>query len=429
MKLHANIARFFRSKEAAGGSFIPSGIISGDEMLDLSKSYELYLDSRGINLAASISKELSTLTLTEFDIGADGGKGLIVPCVDAFKDKLKKAVEYACAVGGVIFKPIYDGKNLGIETVLPFNFVPIGIDAHGKIDECAFIYRAEKNGKHYTRIEEHRRREDGYVITNRAFEGENASSPSLLSDVTEWAGLSPRVEIKGLNRPLFSYFGMPFGNPAYPFSPFGVPIFRRAENLIREADKQFERLIWEFEGGELAIDASDEAFRLGKDGKPVLPTGKERLFRTNALDACCSSNELFKTFAPELRDKSLINGLNRIIMLVEDACGIARGTFSDPSEIAKTATEVRSMRQRTYTTVSAIRESLKNALRELFDAVLELCSLYSLKIGKPSFDISLGDGILENGDSIRDAWREDVKCGIITPDEFKARWHKQNGGM
>ncbi|MBQ8254836.1 MAG: hypothetical protein IJY94_04965 [Clostridia bacterium] len=424
MKLHENIARFFRSRGTSGGSFIPSGIISRDEMLDISKSYGIYLDSRGINLAASISKELATLSVTEFDVSAENGKGQIIPCIDTLKNNLKKAVEYACALGGIIFKPTYDGKDLGVTTVLPFDFVPLGLDAGGRIDECAFIYRAERGGKLYTRIEEHRRASDGYVITNRVFEGENASSPSLLSNVKEWAGLSPRVEIKGLRKPLFVYFGMPFGNPEHPLSPLGVPVFRRAENLIHEADKQFERLLWEFEGGELAIDASDEAFRLGKDGKPVLPLGKERLFRTNALDACCSSNELFKVFAPELRDKSLINGLNRIIMLVEDACGIARGTFSDPTEIAKTATEVRSARQRTYTTVSAIRSALKNALIELFDALTELCSLYSLRIGKPSFEISVGDGVLENTDTVRDAWREDVKCGIITPDEFKARWHK-----
>ena len=54
--------------KAAGGSFIPSGIISRDEMLDLSKSYGIYLDSHGINLAASISKELATLAVTEFDV-------------------------------------------------------------------------------------------------------------------------------------------------------------------------------------------------------------------------------------------------------------------------------------------------------------------------------------------------------------------------
>lgn len=424
MKLHENIARFFRSRETAGGSFIPSGIISRDEMLEVSKSYGIYLDSHGINLAASISREIATLAVTEFDVEAENGKGEIVPCIDSLKRTLKKALEYACALGGVIFKPIYDGKNLGVETVLPFNFIPLGTDACGKIDECAFIYRVERNGKCYTRIEEHRRKGDGYVITNRAYEGENATSPSLLSYVKEWENISPKVEISGLSKPLFTYFGMPFGNPHYPFSPFGVPIFRRAEQLIHEADKQFGRLTWEFEGGELAVDASDEAFRIGKDGKPVLPLGKERLFRTNALDACCSSNELFKIFAPTLRDESLINGLNRIIMLVEDACGIARGTFSDPSEIAKTATEIRSMRQRTHTTVSAIRESLNGALHELFEALIALCSLYKLNVGKPILKISTGDGILEDSDSIRDAWREDVKCGIITSDEFKARWYK-----
>ena len=393
-------------------------------MLELKKSYGIYLDSHGINLAASISKELATLSVTEFDVNAENGKGEIVPCIDALKSNLKKAVEYACAIGGIIFKPTYDGKDLGVETVLPFDFVPLGTDVSGRIDECAFIYRVERGGKLYTRIEEHRRAKDGYVITNRAFEGENATTPSLLSYVTEWAGISPRVEIKGLVRPLFVYFGLPFGNPTHPFSPFGVPIFRRAENLIHEADKQFERLIWEFEGGELAVDASDEAFRIGKDDKPVLPLGKERLFRTNALDACCSSNELFKVFAPELRDKSLINGLNRIIMLVEDACGIARGTFSDPSDIAKTATEVRSMRQRTYTTVSAIRCSLKDSLSELFDALVTLASLYSLSIGKPILSVNTDDGVLSDSESIKDAWREDVKCGIITPDEFKTRWYK-----
>lgn len=424
MKLHENIARFFRSRGASGGSFIPSGIISSDEILELKRSYGIYLDSHGINLAASVSKELATLSVTEFDIEAESGKGEIVPCIDTLKNNLKKSVEYACALGGIIFKPTYNGKDLGVETVLPFDFIPLGTDASGRIDECAFIYRVERNDKFYTRIEEHRRSGDGYVITNRVFEGENATTPSLLSYVTEWASISPRVEIKGLNKPLFVYFGMPFGNPTHPFSPFGVPVFRRAENLIHEADKQFERLIWEFEGGELAVDASDEAFRLGKDGKPVLPLGKERLFRTNALDACCSSNELFKIFAPELRDKSLINGLNRIIMLIEDACGIARGTFSDPAQVAKTATEVRSMRQRTYTTVLAIRTALTEALNELFDALITLCSLYSLNIGKPSLGIMIGDGIIDVNDGVKDAWREDVKCGIITADEYKARWYK-----
>ncbi len=423
MKLYENISRFFRTRETeadkCGG--LPDGIISHDEALALRDSYGLYLDTGGINIAASIASELASISVTEFSFSAEGGKNELCRCLSSLNGSIKKYVEYACAVGGVIFKPVYDGKDLGIETFLPFDFIPLGTDAGGRINECAFIYRISRGGKNYVRIEEHRKTENGYTVTNRAFEGENA--PCELSAVKEWEKLSTKVEIYSLSSPLFAYFGMPFGNPSFPSSPLGAPVFRRAEKLIKEADKQFHRLVWEFEGGELAIDASEDAFRIGKDGKPRLPEGKERLYRTNALDACCSSNELLKTFAPELRDKSIINGLNRIIMLIEDACGIARGTFSDPSEIARTATEVRSMRQRTYTTVSGIRHSLENALYDLFDAVTALCGLYSLNVGTPSFKIKIGDGVLSDSDSLRDAWREDLKAGIISADEFKARWY------
>ncbi len=427
MKLNNKLTCLFRRGEGVkSASPLPSSVAESEETVALYKSYGLYLnEGGGINLAASISAELASLTMTEFSLEVRKGRGEIIPCIDSLKERLKRATEYACATGGVIFKPIFDGRSLSVQTVLPFDFIPLGADMSGKLNECAFIYRAEQGGRCYTRIEEHRKTDGGYVITNRAYEGEGESpAPCELSSVTAWADISPRVEIESLSRPLFAYFPMPFGNPRFPRSPLGAPVFRRAEEIIREADKQYRRLLWEFEGGELAIDASEDAFRLGKDGKPRLPEGKERLYRTNALDACCSSNELLKTFAPELRDKSLINGLNRLIMLVEDACGIARGTFSDPADIAKTATEVRSMRERTYTTVSAIRHSLENALAELFEAIKALCALYFIDIGDAELDIKLGNGVLSDGESERNASREDVKFGIITPEEYKKRWYR-----
>lgn len=428
MKLHDNLIRLFRPKAIRGGSqgTAVQELICASEREALIRSFDMYLGSKGgIGLASGIVSELSSLVLTEFSVDADLKDAKTRRCFDGFIKNLKKSVEYACATGGVIFKPCFDGKNLSVQTVLPFDFMPLGTDTSGNITDCAFIYRAEVGSKSYTRIEEHKWGEDGYVVTNRAYEGSDESGiPCALSAVDKWKDISPKVEIKGLSAPLFSYFGMPLGNSSFPYSPLGVPVFRRAEGLIAEADAQFGRLIWEFEGGELAIDASEDAFRIGKDGLPRLPIGKERLYRTNALDACCSTNELLKTFAPELRDKSIINGLNRIIMMVEDACGIARGTFSDPSTIAKTATEIRSMRQRTYTTVSAIRVSLENALLDLFRAVSDMARLYGFSLGKPSLDISFGDGILTDNESERDYQREDVKCGIITAEEFRQRWYK-----
>lgn len=433
MKIQNAIYNFLsKNREKINSEGISESEIS-KELNRIAYSYDIYCGKApwtkggksSLNLASGIVSELSRLTLTEFGLlyGKEPQDIMMKKFFDGFEGRIRESVEAACATGGVIFKPYFDGSKLGIETILPLNFVPLGYDGNGNINECAFIYRASCGGKKYVRIEEHTRKGDKYVITNKAFSSDGTLTPCPLNVVDGWKNICPYCEIKYLRKPLFSYFSIPGGNFGAQCGFLGVPVFRRAEELIKEADKQFERLIWEFEGGELAIDASEDAFRTGKDGKPHLPTGKERLYRTNALDACCSSNELLKVFSPDLRDRSIINGLNRIVMFIEDACGIARGTFSDPSEVAKTATEVRASRQRTYSTVRAIQSSLERALYELLDAVNSIAYLYGLWRKGASFSVFMGDGVLNDEESTKQSQREDVKYGILSANEFKERWY------
>ncbi len=438
MKLTDHLSRLLTRDEGkpVGDGVLPGELIAPEEREALARSFALYRGrapwlnrgDKGLSLAAGIASELARLTVVEFsaDFGDTPSGARMERTLEAFLARLKIHVEYACATGGVMLKPYYDGRELGVETVLPFDFLPLELDGAGAIVSCAFLSRIKHDGRYYTKVEEHRRTESGYRITNRAFVsdlGFDRGTPCPLTRVPAWAKLAPSVEIEGVSKPFFAYFGIPLGNTASPASPLGVPVFRRAEDLIRQADLQYGRLLWEFEGGELAIDASEDAFRPGKNGEPCLPVGKERLYRTNVLDACSSDDELLKTFSPALRDKSLINGLNRIIMFVEDACGIARGTFSDPSEIARTATEVRSLRQRTYSTVCSIQAALEHAIRELVGAVNRLALLYGLWETPATVSLHFGDGVLTDSETDRAAEREDVKCGILSADEFKSRWY------
>lgn len=402
----------------------------------LRKSFDIYCGkapwlstgTRSLNLAASICSEITRLCLCEMNLSyLNPPKTERENALSKFSGSLSRALEYACACGSVIFKPSFDGKELSVCTVLPFDFYPISYFCDGSIKECGFVFRQSIGSKNYVRIEEHRMNEDGYVITNEAFIDNSSSlTPCPLNAVPSWSALTTKCCIKGLRRPLFVCFSTPQCNCDSSSLSLGTPVFRRAEGLIKEADMQFERLVWEFEGGELAIDASEDAFRVGKDGKPKLPTGKERLYRTNLLDSCCSTNELLKTFSPSLRDTSLINGLNRILMFVEDTCGLSRGTFSDPNEIAKTATEVRSSKQKTFCTVTALQKSLKSSLYELYFVLNDLSTLYCLPCDNNELNISFGDSVLNDSDSLREVQREDVIAGIISADEYKNIWYDQN---
>ena len=82
-----------------------------------------------------------------------------------------------------------------------------------------------------------------------------------------------------------------------------------------------------------------------------------------------SGKTLFEVFAPALRDESYRRGLDTILKRVEFQCGLAYGTLSDPQNVDKTAEEIRSSKQRSYTTVKDLQRALGNALQDLVYAV------------------------------------------------------------
>ncbi len=384
----------------------------------------------GLNLASAISSEIARLVTSEFNISIAGSKRaeFISDVLDAaFIPKLRIYTEYACACGGIMFKPCFDGDSVTIDVLLPDSFIPTHKDSCGNITGACFIERIEKGERLYTRAEQHVFKDGGYLITNKAFISSRYDKNLKnvpISSVPEWKDILPVTFIENLKRPLFSYFAIPLGNTELISSPLGVSVFARAVPMLCQADKQFGRLVWEFEGGELAVDASEDAFKIGRDGALMLPCGKERLFRPNNLDAASSEGDLFKVFSPELRDKSILNGLNRMIMSIEDLTGLARGTFSDPEVVAKTATEIKTMKQRTYATVHDIQMSLERAILGLSYAVDGITSLYKLAPeGRFELSFDFGDSVLTDRDAERAADLEEVRCNIMTPEEFRAKWH------
>ena len=69
---------------------------------------------------------------------------------------------------------------------------------------------------------------------------------------------------------------MPFANTVDSTSPLGVSVYSRVVSLIEQADRQYSRLLWEFEGGELAVHADITSF----DGGGIQPKLNKRLFKS-----------------------------------------------------------------------------------------------------------------------------------------------------
>ena len=345
--------------------------------------------------------------------------------------KIRTQLEYGTAKGSLIIKPyVVRSKVSGVAGVaedqqtsteteeykykMEFDFIqsdcfyPFSFNSNGDLIDVAFVQTITRGDKLYTRLERHKLNTNDVTIENYAFRSTASSTQEAysgiggltlgseipLTEVPEWKDIPPKATIKNVDKLLFGYFKMPEANTIDPHSPLGMSCFGRAKGLIRDADEQYSRLLWEFEGGELAIDIDRDALQFMQDdnggGHSVMSKLQNRLYRTIDL----GESDTYKPFSPSLRDISLINGLNNILMRIEDVCVLSRGTLSDMATEARTATEIKILKQKSFSANKEIQEALQRALEDVIYAMNVYVTLYNI-VGDITY---LSDGKVDTSD-------------------------------
>lgn len=381
-----------------------------------------------LNLGKTIAAKIAKMVMIEAKISLSGGKRaqMLAPFVSPFLETLRKNTEYALALGGIIFKPYIAENEIFIETVLPERFFPTAVNGRGEILGGIFTETLKKDNKIYTKLERHEKKGNDYFIENRAFistERGGDFEEISLKCVSQWARLAPCVKISGLKKPLFAYFGMPGSNAFEPGAPFGISIFAGATDLMREADRQFSRILWEFEGSELAIDADITALSKDENGRMQMPQRDKRLFRNTRFQGGDSGGDFYQIFSPAIRDTSLFNGLDKILKQIESACGLSFGVLSDPQQTEKTATEIKAAKQEMYITVTEVQKSLSDALHTLLYGINALADLYGIApAGDAEFLMHFDDSILNDPDAEKAQDMQEVAMGLLAPQEYRMKW-------
>lgn len=405
------------------------------------------VEMRSLNLAATIASEKARTATIEMQVKITGdserGKYIKEQFEKLLKD-LRLNLEYGIALGSFVIKPYVvqgaDGKlRIEFSGVKATDFYPLSFSSEGAITEAAFASRVITNKRVYTKLEHHQLVGTTLTITNLAFESTSRGTNVVnirdgelghevpLTTVPEWAMDPPSVVINNIDELLFAYFKMPVANNIDLASPLGVSGFSRAVDLIRDADYQYSNLMWEFEGGQLAIDVDRTVLNPVKEGKGdsnirALPKLQERLFRHN-LDF--GSDEFYQVFSPELREGSITNGLNTILMQIEDKCDLSRGTLSSVTYAeARTATELKILKQRTYSANEDIQKELQRVLEHVVRIVDKYCDLYNI-VPRGEYEVAYtwDDSIIVDKDAERQSDMLDVDGGLMSRVEYRMKWY------
>lgn len=379
-------------------------------------------NSQSLNLCAAIPSELARLVTMELKTNVDD-EGLDV-IYQKFVKRIRRFTEQGLALGGIIVKPYvmdYDKKLIDIDVTPANKFVILGFTSFGDVNHVVFIDRVkkvDKKGKDifFTRLEEHEIK-DKYIIKNKAYMSNNSSNLGdevPLNIIDEWADMQEEMTVES-DKPLFAYFRNPQANNLDLDSYEGISCFARALSLIQDADEQYQRIMWEFKGSELAIDADITIVKANGE----LPQGKERLFRNLGMDMGDDGKDFYEVFSPEIRDSSLFRGLDEIVRKIEFQCGLAYGSLSHMEQTAKTAAEITTSQQRSYSTVKDIQNELEDCLREFVDILkfwFKELKLPYKEDSEVTFDFD--DSLVVDSETEQKIRLQEVAAGILSPEAY-----------
>ena len=440
-----------------------------------------------MNLPAFIASEIARQVLLEVkwsitgkskdgETQDDDGEEIMNPRAEFLKEEFKKLMEgpllrqkleQACAAGGMIIKP-YPNPETGhihFDWAMDWGFYPIAFDDDGNLTDFVIpdVFREGKTI--YTRLERHtlvkgkrRRKPPGAAqeaegdngtpkgagartepraqaqsqtgnrihITQRAFRSTYEDSLGReinLEDVPRWAGLQPEADITETDAPLIGWFKVAVANTVDVDSPLGASVYAKATDVIQKADEQYSNILWEYEGSQLAIDVDPTALAPRKNtaGEVEVPKLNKRLFR--AVDIQNDAREMYQVFSPPIRDSSLFYGLNQYLIRIEDLCGLSRGTISDANAQARTATEMKILRNRSYETIADNQAALEACLRDVVAAMDRYATLYNLA-PEGEYDVSFewDDSILTDTEQQTQERLMLLNAGIMSKAEFR-EWY------
>ena len=360
----------------------------------------------------------------------------------SFGDLLEKVF----ALGGGALKEWVEipkdenGNDIGegkvrIGYTMASQFVPTAWD-NAKIRAGIFISREARDGYYYTVLEWHRLDGNVYRVTNDLYRMpiKDAEPQNILGwwyPLNEiYPLLSPDTTIYDVENAFFQYI-RPFGaNYADDNSPLGMSIYAAALNTLHGLDIMFDSLQREFVLGKKRIIAPVRAMKTA-----VLDGGRlNRFFDADdevweALATDSAEDLKIHDNSVELRVEPHITGINGDLSILCAQIGFDPGTLSfDASKGLKTATEVISENSKTFSTVKAHENIIRDSLEQMVRAILELSvhygltyegqSIESLIAGGYSISVKFDDSIIQDKDAEINQGTMLVGAGLMSKKKF-----------
>lgn len=366
--------------------------------------------------------QIANAVSEEVDIFSDNKK--LNEVMHKLNENSKELVQYMIALGGCVVRPVYKNGRLQYEIVRLGNYIPVSYDLDGTLLGCVITKKIDEGDKEFLLLERHNYRNKTHSVTMELYRIKNGSlAKTTLDACTVTAGLTAAYSWDNVEKPFIVEFRNREPN-TIDGSNVPCALWQTTENLIEKVDKQFSRLNWEQEGGEMVVFADEDLFKKHqvkkgeKVTKQLSPTLEKLVVKISGNG---TSEEKIQTHAPALRTQAQKDALNEMLRRCEIAWNIGKGTLSDLGEVSQTATQYTGGKKALYTLVDTIESELEQKYKDLAYIFAYMLSAYENVKFNDNLVIKYNDTARKDPEAIRRAALEEVMQGIISPAEYRER--------
>ena len=339
-----------------------------------------------------ISGRLSMLVSRE--IGLEVENQAITEVMTHINKNVDKIVDYIALLGSCIVRPIFSNKKLQYEIIPLGNYLPISYDFDGTLTGALILKEIITGTKKWLLTEEHAYEGTMHSVKCRLYRNDGCLKETTLTDCPKTAELTPEYTWQSVKQPMIIEFRNHAINKI-DGSNIPVAIIAGAEELIKNADEQFERMNWEQKGGELRVWADRDMFmkRQKRDGETIgvkMTPELNRLVVQIEGDGSKDGNRIVE-HAPQLRTAEQNEMLQQIFRRIELTCNIGKGTISDMESVQQTATQYSGGRQELYAIVDKIEDEIEMKYQHCANVLAHMAQAYDLGANNSKIRVTWND--------------------------------------
>ena len=332
-----------------------------------------------LSIAATV-ESLENLTITE--------KGDIVKTTDA-----KPKIDYITA------------KN-----VYPITY------RNGELVECAFV----KEDTNATNISIHKLNESGeYDVINLVVEVKNN-----ISTISKEFTFHTKSK-----KPLYQIYKPNIANNIDIDSPLGISIYANAIDILKAIDTSYDAFDMEVQLGRRKVMVSASLIDTDEDGNFIGAFDPNDIVYYTIPSDAGGDEQLIHELASQLRTNDLSLSLQEQLNLFSASVGFGKNYYTfgagGGGRPIQTATGIIAQNSDLFRSIKKHELLIEQSLKDMVEMLVYLTNEFTLdhiEIGD-EIVVNFDDSIIEDTESKKNSDRTDVTNGIMSKQEYRAKWY------